>query len=117
MPVTKAICGHNVEHHIGAAGDGKGRNQITAIVRAALRFVGVAKSVDKSLKRYAAQKCPKECPIKNPKKPEPTYGNFYFRVNFLPPKLPERPRGEWSCVIGMEGKVEFDCHTEEDVKP
>jgi hypothetical protein len=119
MPVTKAVCGHNIEKHLGAAGQGTAPNAGAAIAIAAAKFAGVAKDVDKSLKKYAAQKCPKSCPTKTPPNPVPEYANFYFRVNFLPPKPPQRPRGEWSCVIGMEGKVEFDCEGEEgdDVQP
>ena len=109
MPVTKAVCGHNMQKHAGAGGQGTARDPITAIIKAALRFARVAKDVDDSLKKYAAQKCPADCPVKTPKKPVPEYSDFYFRVTFLPPKLPGRPRGEWSCVIGMQGKVEFDC--------
>ena len=109
MPVTKAICGHNIEKHAGAAGQGTAADMATAIIKAATKFIGVVKDVDESLKKYAAQPCPKDCPVKTPPKPAPEYTDFYFRVNFLPPKPPQRPRGEWSCVIGMQGKVEFDC--------
>lgn len=109
MPVTKAICGHNQEIHIGAAGQGTARDPVTAIIKAALKFAKVAKDVDESLRKYAAQKCPADCPVKTPKKPEPVYSGFYFKVTFLPPKPPARPRGEWSCVIGMQGQVDFDC--------
>ncbi len=109
MPVTKAVCGHNIEKHAGAAGQGTAPNPINAIIKAALKFARVAKDVDDSLKKYAAQKCPAGCAVKTPKKPAPEYSDFYFRVTFLPPKPPGRLRGEWSCVIGMQGKVEFDC--------
>jgi hypothetical protein len=112
MPVTKAVCGHNIEEHIGAAGQGTAPDQMTAIVKAMTKFVGVAKDVDKSLKQYATQKCPRDCPVKNPAKPVPVYSDLYFRVSFLPPNPPVRPRGEWTCVIGLKGKVEFDCNVE-----
>lgn len=109
MAVTKAICGNNIEKHAGAAGQGTARDPVTAIIKAALKFARVARDVDDSLKKYAAQKCPADCPVKTPKKPEPVYSDFYFKVTFLPPKPPARPRGEWSCVIGMQGQVTFDC--------
>ena len=118
MPVTKAVCGHNIERHAGAAAQGSAPLFWMAILVAAKNFVGVCRDVDKSLKQYAAQPCPKSCPIKTPKNPKPKYFSFKARLSYLPPKPPQRPRGEWTCIFSIKGKVEFDCDGEEgDVQP
>ncbi|HVM98888.1 MAG TPA: hypothetical protein VMT68_01645 [Caulobacteraceae bacterium] len=137
MPVTPAHCGKNQEVHIVGGGQGDAPNPVFAIILALARFIDSLVAADASLRAYAAQPCPADCPKKTPASPDPVYDSPSFTLNFHPaapaqpavPAQPARPAAGgrpavpaqparpavpahaafWSCVIGLRGTVTFDC--------
>jgi hypothetical protein len=122
---TKAHCGPNLEEHGIAGGEGIAQDPATAQAIAWVLFIIAFIDADKSLRDFAAQDCPKGCPVKNPAKPTPKYTNFRFNLRFDPgapavpaqpavgkkkavPARPARPSA-WICTISLKGTVAFDC--------
>jgi len=102
MPVTKAICGKNVQEHAIAGGQGMAATAADAKRMAQDLFDKAKADADKSLRAYAAQPCPRcpdspdgppGCPTKTPPNPVPVYGPVTVHERHDPgaPAVPATP--------------------------